>query len=144
MELQFRKQVLLQVKYFEIWNDVCNYKEIDFGCDIIQSNKIETAITDKPVIIYSFVENIGKSGYLVQEIISAQEIASIHEQNFIILVELIEEQETWLIRGQYAISPELSESKEIITDDEFSSIVNSFRIYDYEYEWVPTNTVIEK
>ncbi len=131
-------------KYFEIWNDVCNFKEVDYECNIMQSNKIETTINDKPVIIYSYVENREKRGYLAQEIISDQEIVSIYEQNFMILIELIDEQETWLIRGHYAISPELLESTEIITDNIFSSIVNSFEIYDYEYEWIPTNTVIGK
>lgn len=127
---------LTATKFFELWNDVCNYLYVDDNkCTIIQSNKVETTINQKPVTIYSYVENMKQRGYISGDNVSDQELVSIYEQKFVILIELLDEQETWFIRGHYAISSELFESKEIIEDDIFSNIVNSFKIYDYEYKW---------
>ena len=133
--ITIQKTSLTASKYFELWNDACDYLDEISGCNIIQSNKIETRINDKSVIILNYVENIETRGTLSQDILSDRDITNIYEQNFISLIEFVDEQETWLIRGHYAISNEMSESKEILRDNVFSNIVNSFKIYDYEYKW---------
>jgi hypothetical protein len=126
--IAIQKHNITASKYFEIWNEVCNNLDAkNYGCIILQNNKTETSINNKSVIIYNFVENKENERNIDGE------TRMVFQQNFITLIELVNEQETWLVRGNYAISSELSESKEIITDDVFQNIMNSFKIHDYEY-----------
>ncbi len=120
-----QKHSITASKYFEIWNEICNVLDSNnHRCVILQNNKIETSINNEPAIIYNFVENKENERNIDGE------TRMVFQQNFITLIELVNEQETWLIRGNYAISSELFESKEIIIDDIFQNMLNSFKIHD--------------
>ena len=103
----------------EVFNSVNGNLHVAY--DIIKSNSYEVVINDKLVKVVKYVKTDENMGHCNQE--------------HVVLLEFIDEQETWYLNALYPISCNIKILDKVIDDQVFTDIVNSFEIYDYKHEW---------
>ena len=89
--------------------------------DIVKSESKDIMIHDKNIKVVKYIETDASMGKCGQE--------------HVMLLEFVDEQETWYIGASYPISCNIMINDKIVNDTVFTEIINSFEIYDYKYDW---------
>ena len=88
-------------------------------CTTLSFEEKPLTINDKPVTITKYVEDL----YYSDE--------GTHNQHHVFLIDLLEEQQTWIVHSTYVYAP----NELILEDIPLESIINSFSVMGYEYGW---------
>ena len=88
-------------------------------CSNVSFTSKSATINEKPVTITKYVET------------DRHHIENTYSQHHVFLIDLLDEQQTWIVHATYVYTP-----KEIIAKDTIlESIINSFAVMGYEYDW---------